>query len=43
MKKFIGYEKVAIIDSDGMYGYLQCLCDMGMIMENTRSKMFTDL
>lgn len=27
---------------DRMYGYLQCLCDMGMITENTRSKMFTD-
>lgn len=28
--------------TDRMYGYLQCLCDMGMITESTRSKMFTD-
>ena len=28
--------------TDRMYGYLQCLCDMGMITENTCSKMFTD-
>ena len=27
---------------DRMYGYLQCLYDMGMITENTRSKMYTD-
>jgi hypothetical protein len=28
--------------TDRMHGYLQCLCDMGMITENTRSKMYTD-
>ena len=28
--------------TDIMYGYLQCLCDMGMITEATRSKMYTD-
>lgn len=28
--------------TDRMYGYLQCLYDMGMITESTRSKMFTD-
>lgn len=25
-----------------MSGYTQCMCDMGMITENTRSKMYTD-
>ena len=28
--------------TDRMYGYLQCMCDMGTITETTRSKMFTD-
>lgn len=28
--------------TDRMCGYLRCLCDMGMITENTRSKMYTD-
>lgn len=28
--------------TDRMHGYLQCLCDMGMIKEDTRSKMYTD-
>ena len=28
--------------TDRMCGYLRCLCDMRMITENTRSKMYTD-
>lgn len=28
--------------TDRMCGYLRCLCDMGMITENTRSKMYAD-
>lgn len=28
--------------TDRMYGYLRCQCDMGMITENTRSKMYAD-
>ena len=28
--------------TDRMCGYLWCLCDMGMITEGTRSKMYTD-
>lgn len=28
--------------TDRMCGYLRCLCDMGMITENTCSEMYTD-
>lgn len=28
--------------TDRMCGYLRCLCDMGMITENTCSKMYAD-
>lgn len=28
--------------TDRMFGYLQCICDMGMITETTRSQMYID-
>lgn len=28
--------------TDRMAGYLQCMCDMGMITEVTRSQMYVD-
>lgn len=42
---YVGVRRDLIEASEAMnrmYGYLQCLCDMGMITDDTRSKMYKD-
>lgn len=42
---YVGVRRDLIEASEAMnrmHGYLQCLCDMGMITDDTRSKMYKD-
>lgn len=42
---YVGVRRDLIEASEAMnkmYGYLQCLCDMGIITDDTRSKMYKD-
>lgn len=42
---YVGVRRDLIEASEAMnkmYGYLQCLCDIGIITDDTRSKMYKD-
>lgn len=42
---YVGVRRDLIEASESMnrmHGYLQCMCDMGMITDDTRSKMYKD-